>query len=200
MLFCVWMQGKRWLVAAFLLMFHIWGKIVHVEIYSNLLIVHKWICRWHVFQTQAYIPVLQSLSLKCIASGPFKLIATLSHCVKGTTFFHPPDPRGPFPLVIFTEKSLCAENTKCLSWAVKIGPSVAVSHVNAVRKNHPATNPLLFSMLNNGWRKPMNPWANGLYSHLSAHILLTHRPSPLSSAAHILTVLCACACLSLYSH
>lgn len=90
MLFCVWMQGKRRLVAAFLLMFHIWGKIVHVEIYSNLLIVHKWICRRHVFQTQAYIPVLQSLSLKCIASGPFKLIATLSHCVKGTTFFHTP--------------------------------------------------------------------------------------------------------------
>lgn len=114
--------------------------------------------------------------------------------------FHPPHPRGPFPLAIFTEKSLCAENTKCLSWAIKIGPSVAVSHVNAVRKNHPATNPLLFSMLNNGWRKPMNPWANGLYSHLSAHILLTHRPFPLSSAAHILTVLCACACLSLYSH
>lgn len=194
MLFCFWMQGKRRLVAAFLLMFHIWGKIVHVEIYSNLLIVHKWICRRH-----------RHIFLYCSlchwnASGPFKLIATLSNCVKGTTFFHTPDPRGPFPLVLFTEKSLCAENTKCLSRAVKIGPSVAVSHVNAVRKNHPATNPLLFSMLNNGWRKPMNPWANGLYSRLSAHILLTPRPFPSSSAAHILTVLCACACLSLYSH
>lgn len=35
---------------------------------------------------------------------------------------------------------------------------------------------LHFLALNNGWRNLMNPWANGLYSCLSAHVLQTHRP------------------------
>lgn len=60
------------------------------------------------------------------------------------------------------------------------------------QKNNPATNPMLFSMLNNGWRKPMNLWANGLYSHLSAHILRTHCPFSSSFTAHILSALCVC--------
>lgn len=48
----------------------------------------------------------------------------------------------------------------------------------------------------------MNPQANGLYSRLSARILLTHRPFPSSSATHILSALCVCVSMSvsLYAH
>lgn len=48
------------------------------------------------------------------------------------------------------------------------------------QKNHPATNPPLSSMLNNGWRKPTNPRANGLYSRLSARILTDASSIPLT--------------------
>lgn len=46
----------------------------------------------------------------------------------------------------------------------------------------------------------MNPRANGLYSRISARILLTHRPFPLSSSSHILSALCVCVSMSLSLH
>lgn len=64
------------------------------------------------------------------------------------------------------------------------------------QNNHPATNPLLFSVLNNGWRKPMNPRANGLYSRLGARVRLTHRPLASSSSTHTLKVHFVCVCES----
>lgn len=98
------------------------------------------------------------------------------------------------------KKSFSSVKTKCLSWAVRI--ICSRQPCKRCQKNHPATNPLLFSMLNNGWRKPMNPWANGLYSRLSARIRLTHRPFPSSSTTHTLSALCVCVSVSagLYAH
>lgn len=96
-----------------------------------------------------------------------------------------------FSLVIFAEKFQRCQN-KVFILSRKNPPICSHQPCKRCQKNHPVTNPLLFSMLNNGWRKPMNPWANGFYSRLSARILLRHCPFSSSPATHILSALCVC--------
>lgn len=70
MSFCFWMEGKCWLATASFFCWRFtfvqWGEISHVEIYSNLLIAHKWICPKHVIWGYTMVMWLMASIRGCI--------------------------------------------------------------------------------------------------------------------------------------
>ncbi len=98
---------------------------------------------------------------------------------------------------LWGEKKFSTDKSKCLSWAIKMITSVALSHVNAVRK---IIQPPIYCFSPCLIMDDGSLWIHEqmvFISRLSACFLLTHRPFPSSSMPQILSALCWCVSMSL---
>lgn len=147
MSFCFWTEGKCWLAIAFFcwrFTFVCWGESVHVEIYSNLLIVYKWIfhkdvselCRYERFVA---VGILRFHDYEPFSFLEWKRYCTL-HCFHLSPYIYN---TGGIPIgwlntlkcwnfQCMWQKASLSKQSVYLAWG-KIITLLAVIHVNAVR-------------------------------------------------------------------